>query len=69
MTVLKYNVTIVHDKTVKYGCEFYRYRLCLKFFPIICENTRCTSMKCGFQTTDVAPEQFVLLYDGGPIST
>ena len=21
--------------------------------------TRCTSMKCGFQTTDGAPEQFV----------
>ena len=24
------------------------------------ETTRCKSMKCGFQTTDGAPEQFVL---------
>ena len=23
-------------------------------------STRCTSMKCGFRTTDGAPEQFVL---------
>ena len=24
------------------------------------KSTGCTSMKCGFQTTDGAPEQFVL---------
>ena len=51
---IKYNIKYVNNISSNIIC------LIILSYSIIMFIIRSTSMKCGFQTTDDAPEQFVL---------
>ena len=45
---------------ITYLHEVKQFALFLAWVSLVHISTRCTSLKCGFQTTDGAPQQFVL---------